>query len=61
MYVVVDIGGTKTRVARSSDLAELTEAAILKTPSEYRDALERFAFSYMHILRLRGSWRTPVA
>ncbi len=23
--------------------------------------LERFAFSYMHILRLRGSWRTPVA
>lgn len=40
MYVVVDIGGTKTRVAGSSDLAELTEAVILKTPGEYGDGLE---------------------
>ncbi|AZG75270.1 ROK family protein [Methylocystis rosea] len=40
MYVVVDIGGTKTRVAGSSDLAGLTEAVILKTPSDYRDAPE---------------------
>lgn len=40
MYVVVDIGGTKTRVGGSPDLAELTEAVILQTPGEYGDALE---------------------
>lgn len=40
MYVVADVGGTKTRIAGVFSPAELTEPAIAETPSDYRDALE---------------------
>lgn len=40
MYVTVDIGGTKTRVGASCDLAKLAEIAIIDTPQDYRVALE---------------------
>lgn len=40
MYVAVDIGGTKTRVAASRDLTVLQESVIIDTPQDYRAALD---------------------
>lgn len=40
MYVVVDIGGTKTRIAATCDLAGLEEPVIIDTPQDYRAATE---------------------
>lgn len=39
MYIVVDIGGTKTRVARSDDLEKLGEPVIIDTPKKYTDGI----------------------
>src|SRR5580704_10966724 len=39
MYIVVDIGGTKTRIAGSSDLKTLTEPVIYETPQKYDEGL----------------------
>ncbi|MGD9545529.1 MAG: ROK family protein [Methylocystis sp.] len=40
MYVVVDIGGTNTRVAGSSDHVELDAPVTAETPNDYLDGLE---------------------
>jgi len=39
MYIVADIGGTKTRIAASADLLKFGTPAILDTPHKYDDAL----------------------
>lgn len=39
MYIVADIGGTKTRIAGSTDLDSLGEPHIFDTPHTYADAL----------------------
>lgn len=39
MYILVDIGGTKTRVAGSRDLETFDEPAIFPTPQKYAEAL----------------------
>ncbi len=39
MYIVADIGGTKTRIARSEDLGQLDEPVILDTPQNYNDGV----------------------
>jgi predicted NBD/HSP70 family sugar kinase len=39
MYVLADIGGTKTRIAGSSDLASFREPIILDTPASYEAGL----------------------
>ncbi|MDP3645976.1 MAG: ROK family protein [bacterium] len=39
MYIVADIGGTKTRVAGSRDLEKFDEPIIFDTPQEYADGL----------------------
>lgn len=40
MYILADIGGTKTRVAGSFDLASLGEPIILDTPEKYGEGLK---------------------
>jgi predicted NBD/HSP70 family sugar kinase len=39
MYILADIGGTKTRIAGSSDLSKFSTPIILDTPQKYDDAL----------------------
>ena len=39
MYIVFDIGGTKTRVARSADLVTLDAIQKFETPSSYREGM----------------------
>ena len=41
MFIVSDIGGTRTRVAGSRDLDGFGEPAIFDTPQDYRAALDR--------------------
>ncbi|MBM3577930.1 MAG: ROK family protein [Alphaproteobacteria bacterium] len=41
MFIVVDIGGTKTRVARSRDLETLDQTVIVATPKDYRSGRDR--------------------
>lgn len=41
MFIVVDIGGTKTRVARSRDLETLDQTVIVATPNDYRSGRDR--------------------
>jgi glucokinase len=41
MFIVVDIGGTKTRVARSRDLETLDQIVIVATPNDYRSGRDR--------------------
>lgn len=43
MYVVVDIGGTKTRVAASGDLVSIDEPVIIDTPQSYAEGVARIA------------------
>jgi predicted NBD/HSP70 family sugar kinase len=43
MYIVVDIGGTKTRIAGSSDLSKFSTPVILDTPQKYDNALAAVA------------------
>ena len=43
MYVLLEIGGTKTRVASSSDLTSFDEPIIFETPQDYAAALEQLA------------------
>lgn len=40
MYIVADIGGTKTRFARSRDLKSFDEPIKVDTPQEYGDGVE---------------------
>lgn len=40
MYIVADIGGTKTRLARSRDLKTFDEPVKVDTPQEYGDGVE---------------------
>lgn len=42
MYIVFDIGGTKTRIATSKDLMTLSEPVIYPTPKLYEEALALF-------------------
>ena len=42
MHIVADIGGSKTRIAGSSDLSKFTTPVILDTPQKYDDALAMF-------------------
>ena len=39
MFILVDIGGTKTRVARTDDLQTFGEPIVFKTPQPYQYAL----------------------
>lgn len=39
MYIVADIGGTKTRIARSADLEKFDEPLIIDTPKTYADGI----------------------
>lgn len=39
MYIVADIGGTKTRIAASRDLEKFGEPVIFETPQNYEDGL----------------------
>jgi predicted NBD/HSP70 family sugar kinase len=41
MYILADIGGTKTRIAASEDLISLGEAQVMDTPQEYEAGVER--------------------
>ena len=40
MYIVADIGGTKTRVAASRDLESCDEPTIFETPKEYENGIK---------------------
>jgi predicted NBD/HSP70 family sugar kinase len=39
MFIVADIGGTKTRVAGSTDLITFTEPVIIETPKKYEEGI----------------------
>lgn len=41
MYVMADIGGTKTRIAGSHDLESFTEPVIFETPPTYAEGIAR--------------------
>ncbi len=41
-YVVFDIGGTKTRIATSTDLIKFDEVKSYKTPSTFNDGMKKF-------------------
>lgn len=43
MYIVADIGGTKTRVARSHDLEKFDEPVIIDTVQDYEKGIEAFS------------------
>lgn len=49
MYIVIDIGGTKMRVAGSADLSKFDEPIILDTPQDYDEALKKVADVAQHI------------
>jgi glucokinase len=51
MYIVADIGGTKTRIAGSSDLKSFLEPTIVPTIPEYTPAIAEIAD---HIVRIAG-------
>lgn len=40
MYILADIGGTKTRVAASSDLMSFGEPVIIDTPQRYEEGIQ---------------------
>lgn len=39
MYILADIGGTKTRIAKSDDLATFSTPTIIDTPMEYEEGI----------------------
>jgi glucokinase len=41
MFILVDIGSAKTRVARSLDLETLDQTVVLATPNDYRSGRDR--------------------
>ena len=43
MYILLDIGGTNTRIAASKDLETFGEPAIFSTPQKYDEALRAIA------------------
>lgn len=40
MYILADIGGTKTRIARSDDLESFAEPLVFDTPQTYEEGVE---------------------
>ena len=54
MFIVVDIGGTKTRVARSSDLESIDEPLIIETSHSYEQGVSTIAET---VKRLCGNER----
>ncbi|MCE9541309.1 ROK family protein [Candidatus Kaiserbacteria bacterium] len=49
MYIVADIGGTKTRIAAARDAESFTEPVILDTPQRYEDALQLISDTAKHL------------
>src|SRR5579864_6258256 len=49
MYILVDVGGTKMRVARSRDLAQFEEPTIIETPQDYGEGLNTLVEEISHI------------
>lgn len=47
-FLVIDVGGTKTRIAASRDLEKLEETTILDTPQDYTKALDVFMAAAQH-------------
>ena len=43
MYILFDIGGSKMRVASSSDLKKFSEPLIVKTPKNFKEGMRAFA------------------
>lgn len=43
MYILFDIGGTKTRVAVSADLQTFSDVESFKTPAKFEEAVEKIA------------------
>lgn len=43
MYLLFDIGGTKTRIAGTTDLAAFSEPKIIDTPQSYEESLKMLA------------------
>jgi len=41
MHILTDVGGTKTRIARSRDLEKFDEPIVYKTPQNYNDAIPK--------------------
>lgn len=41
MYLVGDIGGTKTRMARSEDLEKIDDPIVVDTPAKYEDGIAK--------------------
>src|ERR1700722_17641002 len=39
MYIVADIGGTKTRIAKSADLENIEEPVVIETPKQYEEGI----------------------
>lgn len=57
MYILMDIGGTKTRIAGSVDLQAFSEPVIIPTPQVYDEALARIGETVATIsggIALRG-------
>ena len=42
MFIVFDIGATKTRIAVTKDRKNIGETAIFDTPPEYEDGIKKF-------------------
>ena len=42
MYIVADIGGTKTRIAKSVDLENIEEPIVVSTPKQYDEGISTF-------------------
>src|SRR5580658_6728272 len=41
MYIVADIGGTKTRIAKSVDLEGIEDPIIIDTPQSYEEGIAK--------------------
>lgn len=48
-YLVIDVGGTKMRIAASRDLSKLDEPIIIDTPQEYDKAIGALALAAEHV------------
>ncbi|MEN9413636.1 MAG: hypothetical protein RLZZ342_723 [Candidatus Parcubacteria bacterium] len=58
MYILLDIGGTKTRIAGSVDLNTFSEPLILDTPQGYDEAIARISEAALQVsggIALRGA------
>lgn len=58
MYILIDIGGTKTRVAGTMDLEKFSEPVIIDTPQGYDEAIAKISEAVSQIsdgIALRGA------